>query len=166
LSGFEAVSASLKALEPKVARQIANPAVKEAANAFKAAVKARAPVRTGKMMHSIRVKSSKGPLGFTRGSVAWAVITGEAMGPTWYTFLIEKGFHSGVRHRSGQITTGYSAHAGNLGAKGVKYTPGKLFIKKAMRGVEPGIRTALLTKLWNGIERIVQASGVKTWDRA
>ncbi len=163
VSGDKEIVRKFEQLAPAVAKNIAKPAVKRAAKRFQDAIQANEPVRTGKMRKSTKVKTSKGPRTMKgRLVVAFATVAGQgkankrqkATGEKipYYTFMQEKGYHVGVRIRSGGKVTGYRAHSGNTGAKGVRFMPGKFFVKHALKSLEAPVMATLKAELLAGIE--------------
>ena len=167
VTGDAAIIKAFKTLGDKVSKGVVKPAAKRAAKKFEAAIRANAPERTGKLKRSLKVKTAKGPRSFKgRTVIAFATIIGQgkpnakqkASGEKipYYAFMQERGFHSGKRVRQGQKVVGYVPAIGRLGSQGVKYTPGRFFVKKALKANEDSIKTAMLSEIYAGIERIAE----------
>jgi len=151
LEGFEALQKAFRELEPKLAKKVIRSAVRNGMNAIQRAAKDNAPVRTGAGRRKIRVRTSRGPRGSrVRHTIAFAVLVGEAGGPTWYMWLQEMGYHIGKRLRQGGKTVGY-APAG--GRKAVMAMEGLHFTRGAMRAKEPGVKSRIIEDILLGIER-------------
>ena len=79
----------LNALPEKVQKKIMRQALREAAKVVAAEARARAPVGTGTLRDSIKVRAAKGK----RGTIGAEVVTGEGyfQGKTFYGAFIELG---------------------------------------------------------------------------
>ncbi len=158
ITGTEAVAKAFKELVPKIARGVVRASVKKASQEISDAIKARDPVRTGKLRRKARVRTSKGPRGSGSQTVASAALSGEATrgkgqkASTWYAFLIERGWTSGKRQRKGAKVTGYLPHSGNLGAKGVRKIAGKFIVKKVLKAKEEPVKQRVIVEILKGIE--------------
>ncbi len=159
---FDIIKRAFKELEPRIARKVIRQAERKAAKLFSAEILAHAPEDTGKLKRTVKVRSSKGPRSSKKGNLSIAVLVGQAGGKdqagkglkrAWYAYLQEKGFHVGARVRQGGKTVGYAPLAGRLGSKGVRFIPGKRFVKNALRSKEGDARQLLLRLIAGGIER-------------
>ena len=170
IRGMAEVKRAFALLEPKAAKKVIRQAERRAAKLFKAEILAHVPVDSGRLRRTVKVRASKGPRGLKK-SISIAVLVGQAGGQraakglktAWYAHLQEKGYHvGGKRVRAGGKVTGYTRLGGNLGAKGVRYIPGKHFTKNALRGKEAEARQKLAMWIAGGIEREANLLGGKS----
>ncbi len=167
VTGDLSIIQAFKRLERNVGRQIAAPAVRRANERFQAAIAPHVPVRTGKLLKSLKIRSSKGPRDFRKGGVvASAVIIGQSK-PTkaqarkgtkipFYAYMIERGFHLGKKISESGKATRYVASRWSHRHKEVQYVPGKHFVKKVLRAKEAAVMEALLYQLYAGVDRIAE----------
>ncbi len=151
LEGFDALKRAFRELEPKLAKKVIRQSVRNGMKTVQAAAKENAPVDTGAGKRKIRVRTSKGPRGSkVRHTIAYAVLVGEAMGPTWYMWLQEMGYHIGKRLRQGAKTIGYVTTKTQTG---VRKMAGLHFTRRAMRQKEAGVKQKMIEDILVGIER-------------
>jgi HK97 gp10 family phage protein len=164
IGGLAEVKRAFRELEPKVARKVIRQAERRAAKLFQAEILAHVPVASGKLKRSVKVRASKGPRGF-RKNISIAVLVGQGGGQqakglktAWYAYLQEKGYHLGKRVRKAGKVTGYVPLPGRLGSGGVRYMPGRHFVKNALRTREPDARRKLILWIGAGIDREAASS--------
>ncbi len=159
IQGFDALKRAFQELEPKVAKKVIRQAVRNGMKTVATAAKADAPVDTGAGRRKIRVRASKGPRGTkARYTIALATLVGDAMGPTWYMWLQEMGYHIGKRLRSAGKVLGYVT---TKTQPIVRKMPGLHFTRRAMRTVEPGVKAKMIEDILHGIEREAARGGGK-----
>ncbi len=163
ITGDAEIAKALRALGPVVARKIVEPEAKFAAAVFQSILKGVVPVDKGMLRKSVKVKTSKGPRGFPKGeSIAFGVIVGQTKPSkaqrtkgtkiAYYAGMQEMGYHvGGTKIKKGGLTVGYKQRTDRLGSKGVKFMPGRHFVKRTLKTYERPIRDHMEQKIVAGI---------------
>jgi len=168
IEGVPEVARAFKELEPRVARKVIRRAERKAAKLFRDEIAAHVPVASGLLKSTLKVRASKGPRGSKRGTVAVAVLVGQAGGPAsagaavkraWYGYLQEAGYTLGKRIREGKRVAGYVPLPRHRGSGGVRKMPGRRFVRRALHSREPQARELLVREIALGIDREARALG-------
>ena len=155
IEGVEAVAKAFRELEPKLARKVVRQAERAALQPIKQAIVAAAPVRTGDLRRSVRIRTAKGPRSGGKKSIAMGVLVGggskgkagkKTNKVPWWAFLQEWGWIVGKRIRSGGKIIGRQGSGRKI--------PGKHFTRKAMRAHESQAQKIMTARILQGIENL------------
>lgn len=136
VSGPKAIAKAFEQLPGKLAKKVIRQSLRKGANTVLAEMKSLAPKDTGAGRKSVRVRTSKGPRGSKRkNTIAFAVLAGEALGPTWYMSLQDLGWTT----RDG------------------RKIKGKHFGRRAMRAKDRTVQEQIAVDILEGIEREAKA---------
>jgi hypothetical protein len=154
IKGLAAVKRAFIELEPKLARKVIRQAERKALEPIKQSVQASAPVHSGKLKKSIRIRSAKGPRKSGRKTIATALLIGasgrkgdkeKGIVRPWWAFLIEFGWKVGKRIRRGGKTVGREGSGRKI--------QGKHLVRTAMRSHESASLEIMRSEILAGIER-------------
>ena len=156
ITGDIAVKRAFKELEPKIARKVLKQAERKALGIPRAMAQSMTPVDSGRMKKSIRIRASKGPRSAKKGQISMAFLIGAGAGTKnkkgikqpWWAYLIEKGWITGKRIRSGGKVVGRWKQAG-----GNKRIPGKHIMKRTLQATENQVKSTMISEILAGIER-------------
>jgi hypothetical protein len=153
IDGLNALKRAMAELEPKVARRVVKQAMKRAMQPIADAIKSAVPVLSGKLRKSVRIRVSKGPRGAGRKVQAMAVLVGasgkrgdkeKGIVRPWWAYLIEQGWTTGKRVRSGGKVVG------RIGKQ--TKVPGKHIVRQQMRAHEARALEQVAAEILAGIE--------------
>ncbi len=120
-------------LEPDLRKQVAKPALKEAAEMLAQEVKKRTPVRTGNLRDKIITKALRSKKnGTVEGVLVGADIDKLSIGsalegmpgdrPAYYLVMVENGYYAGKRHSRSKHADQHTGH---------NFIPGQRFLEPA-----------------------------------
>jgi HK97 gp10 family phage protein len=134
IEGLKEVNAKLRKMERRVAKQVTRKALREGGKIIQAAAKAAAPVKSGLLKRSIKVRAGRSRMGKVDivvglGKKWWA-------GMSWYGSLQEFGFKRGSR---------------KLGDSR-KQVEGKHFLENAYNSTKSAALARVIEALKQGVE--------------
>jgi HK97 gp10 family phage protein len=155
VQGMPELLKMLATLEPKLSRKVLRKAIRKAAQPIRDAARAKAPVKTGKLRKSIRLRAAKRLM---RGSVGIVVEAGgkDFTGDTFYGSFIEYGFLQNpvVRLDDGRIISVTRRMARRMERKQI---PARPFMRPALDENRSRFFSIVRDEVERGIEQIAKA---------